>query len=432
MEIYIKTLSGAIQPIFFVEKEITISTVKKFTKKPGYDVFFFRHDSSEEYDSKNENPLGEDEKVFNGDVLNIFYKQEDFTDSDNIKFENMLKLRLGKFYENFKSFIIKHKAVIAGGSVLSVFGEYNMKDLDIYVHYSEAKEFISSLYVHGCQLLDINQAPAYDDSFFRKNNIMCRCYMKLKYRFYGNNMPPIQNINIDIMIIPDNIEIESVVTNFDLTFCEVWWDGIRIKSNNVADVKYKSGSLKEDYIPSYISMNSFTINRILKYKNRGFTINIDTTNIPSLGTFSINKKKKTIDSCADIWPEYIFFKYLLSRFPTNESIHSKMIFNYFKIYETFKSFKNLSQKEYLKDVYTSIVKCCYYSCVKDFLSQNYSKIYKNFFSEEMDTIINNISDYQQYESISDTWIRDTSSEISQEFRLLTRQRSEIEIMYRNI
>ena len=448
MEIYIKTLSGGIQPISFLEKEVTISMLKKFTERSGYEVSFFREDfgndgnNGNDGDDKKEekSPLKDTEKVINGEMLNIFYKKEEFTENDNIKFENMLKDKLEKFYENFKSFIIKHKAVIAGGSVLSIFGDYDMKDLDIYVHYSEAKEFISSLFMHGCKLLDINQAPAYDDSFFRKNNIMCRCCMKYNSRFYESEeyyeLEQYKKINIDIMIIPDHIEIESVVTNFDLTFCEVWWDGFRVCSNNTADIKSKCGYLKSDYIPSYIFMNSFTINRIQKYKNRGFTINIDMTNSHLLGTLTINnKKKKTINSCSDIWPEFTLFKYLLNHaiFVSNENDYffksSKKIFNYLKIYE---KFKNRSQEEYFDQVYSAIVKCCYIFN-KNYLTKDYIDIYKTFFSKEIEEL-KNISnfDFNSYESTVDEWVRSMCYEITQEYSLLTENRRLNREMYRNM
>jgi hypothetical protein len=431
MEIYIKTLSGCIQPLSFSEKEVSISIVKNITKRAGYDVCFFRENDGDE-----KSPLGDDEKVVNGEMLNIFYKMEEFTENDNFLFETMMEKKLEKFYETFKRFIVKHKAVVAGGSVLSIFGGYDMKDLDIYINYSEAKEFISSLFVNDCQLREINQAPAYDQSFFRKNNIICRCCMiyrnptHIQFRRYISN-----NIDIDIMIVPDDIEIESVVTNFDLTFCQVWWDGVRLYSNNVSDIKTKRGFLNKDYIQSYISMNSFTINRIQKYKNRGFIINIDLSYSQEFplcgGTIVINKQKKTIDSCTDVWPLSILFKYLLNHpsfSPRNDivgSYYDKLIFNYFKVYE---SFKNRPEGQ-LRDVYTAIVRCCYIS-IKESLSKEYRDVYMSFFSEEIDGL--NVDDLSQYNSIVELWIRNTLSEVLENLRLLTEERNVVRQSYRNI
>jgi hypothetical protein len=60
-------------------------------------------------------------------------------------FEDELKKRM-LFFPEFKEAIIKNKAIIAGGSVLSIFGNYKINDLDIYVNYSNAKELIKDLY----------------------------------------------------------------------------------------------------------------------------------------------------------------------------------------------------------------------------------------------------------------------------------------------
>jgi len=32
-------------------------------------------------------------------------------------------------------------------------------------------------------------------------------------------------IPIDLMIISDDVKLVDVVTNFDLSFCEIWFDG---------------------------------------------------------------------------------------------------------------------------------------------------------------------------------------------------------------
>lgn len=423
MEVYIKTLSGCIQSLSFSQKEVTISMVKMLTKRTGYDVCFFRENTDDDK-KEEEKPLGDDEKVLDGEVLNIFYKMEEFTDNDNAMFESMLSSKLTKFYENFKSLIVKHKAIIAGGSVLSVFGGYDMKDLDIYVNYSEAKEFISSLYVNGFKFKGLNQAPAYDQSFFRKNNIMCRCCMRYCLR----------GIDVDIMIIPDNVEIESVVTNFDLTFCQVWWDGISLYSNNVGDIKTKCGFLNKDYIQSYLSMNSFTINRIQKYKSRGFTINIDISYSQELlcgGTLTINKQKKTINSCLDVWPLSTLIKYILnhSSFHTQGDFnyYDELIFNYFKVYE---SFKDRPQEEgYFRDVYRASIKCCYIS-IKDSLCEEYRDSYLSFFSDDLNGL--NDSEITLYDSILESWIRNEFSEVLKNLRILTEQKNIVREQYRNM
>jgi hypothetical protein len=77
---------------------------------------------------------------------------------------------------------------------------------------------------------------------------------------------------MDVMIIKDDTSVESVVTNFDLTICQVWYDGISVHASHWADIRSKHGSLQPEYHKSYMSGNRFIHQRIRKYSMRGFEI----------------------------------------------------------------------------------------------------------------------------------------------------------------
>ena len=49
------------------------------------------------------------------------------------------------------------------------------------------------------------------------------------------------------MIINDDVSVNSVVTNFDLSFCEIWFDGENVYSNDPESITTKTGYLKKDY-----------------------------------------------------------------------------------------------------------------------------------------------------------------------------------------
>lgn len=434
MEIYIKTLSGCVQPLSFSHKDVTIKILKEITNRSGYNICFFREI---EEDSKEESSkyLGDDEMVFNGEVLNIFYIKEDFTKEDNEKFESSLKNLLKKFYVNFRESIIKYDAIIAGGSVLSVFGGYNINDLDIYVHYSKAQDFIKTLFIHGCSYSNIHEAPAYDQSFFRKNNIkarVCMGYHETNYeteeqrrqRRVSGSYP--RYTSIDIMIIPDHITLESVVTNFDLTFCQVWWDGKRLFSDNIEDVKSKSGCLNKDYISAYLSMNTFIIKRIQKYKNRGFTINIDLSDFQS----SIISKKdaKTIYSCHNIWAKSCLSKYLIHQF-FNKYREYHML-SYFKIKETIEYIEDcidLSKDLVYKDlVYKALVQNCYEDVLTTYNKAN--KTYKKSFIDTFDEILKVKMSYSERSEIIKNWISNIKLESEKELESMKEDR-EIVLKY---
>jgi hypothetical protein len=296
INIYIKSLCGDIQVLEFSdETKVTLSLIKPLLNKKGYITNLFLNPNEDEKDEK-KNFESDSFPIEDGAILYLFYEKEQFTKEETDIFEHKLKNKL-RFFQEFKEAIIRHKAIIAGGSVLSTFARYDINDLDIYIHYSESKEFLYFLYTNGGSFVSNHIAPAYDESFFRKNNIMGRFHMSFNSSFYGfrNQQNHLYNqffIKMDIMIIPDHIPLENVVTNFDLTFCQVWWDGNSILSNDIEDVRSRSGSLNKDYIQAYLDMNTFIIKRIQKYKKRGFKIKINF----EITETTVEKQKKKITS----------------------------------------------------------------------------------------------------------------------------------------
>jgi len=320
-------MSGEIQTLKFpYDQQLTINIIKLTLKKKGFIIHIFKSEEEKEHDidlrsqssrdidlrsqssSDIDSELSDDTVLKDNDILNIFYTREEFTQEEVKKFENKLKSRM-IFFPEFKDIIIKNKAIIAGGSVLSIFGDYKINDLDIYVNYSQAKELLKDLYILGCTNMNSHQAPAYDQSFFRKNNIIARFFTVMDanvfYRNQHRNSRHNNRLSIDIMIIPDHIPLETVVTNFDLTFCQVWWDGEKIHSYDIDDIRSKSGYLNPDYIQSYLDMNIFIIRRLHKYKNRGFEIKID---VSGLQENILKKTEKTFES--EIWSVSSIIKYM--------------------------------------------------------------------------------------------------------------------------
>ena len=161
------------------------------------------------------------------------------------------------------------RAVIAGGAILSIVHDEYLKDYDLYVNKSYAKDIIKYLLSDDGRkvtLVGIYNTPAYDQSFFRKNKIIGRLLFRIKFDD--------DSIDIDLIIVSDDTNLIKVVSNFDLTFCEVWYDGINFYANYPDDVRKKIGLLKQDYIESLFSGNTFILRRIRKYRRRGYKITI--------------------------------------------------------------------------------------------------------------------------------------------------------------
>ena len=160
-------------------------------------------------------------------------------------------------------------AVIAGGSILSMIIDNNtsfLNDFDIYVNLKNSQIIYEAIIKLGYKLISSHLSPAYDQSFFKKNNILSR------FSFFNlKGLKP-----IDLMIIDDNVTVNSVVSNFDLSFCEIWFDGENVYSNDPESLKTKTGYLKKDYAEYVFTyFNKFIIRRIKKYSKRGFKIKYD-------------------------------------------------------------------------------------------------------------------------------------------------------------
>jgi hypothetical protein len=87
------------------------------------------------------------------------------------------------------------------------------------------------------------------------------------------------DLPIDLMVVEDEIELESVVTNFDLSFCQVWYDGKMVRATHWDDIRQKKGVLMPEYIETYKFGNPFILKRVEKYRDRGYLIETPELNL---------------------------------------------------------------------------------------------------------------------------------------------------------
>ena len=252
------------------------------------------------------------------------------------KFGNM-------FFHILQKLITANNAIVAGGAVLAPYDESGktiINDLDIYVHERNAQSLFAQLSnikltpdmlfgfipddiynalmmtvddnPEAVERINTNEAvtsdnvllplfqfetnnfntklqPPYDRSFFVKNNILLR--LPINGKGFNNRSPMylaidpryidhFPYIKIDVLVVADNVPLTSVPENFDLSFCKVWWNGNEVLATNPDDIRNKSGTLSYDYISALVQGNRFTLDRIAKYKNRGFKVIIPSMCIP--------------------------------------------------------------------------------------------------------------------------------------------------------
>lgn len=183
-------------------------------------------------------------------------------------------------------------AIVAGGSVLQAFQDaavgdavIKVQDIDIYVPVKNAEVFFDEFVrdpVLAILQPDSNRredriqeksykSAMYCKSFLQKNGIR-KVYNFFKGRFRLSSAP---RIEFDVMIVRNRRTPLQVVNNFDLTFCQIWFDGENIYASHPDDIRQKKGTLQGEYVDLFLKGNKFLHSRVKKYGDRGYKILLD-------------------------------------------------------------------------------------------------------------------------------------------------------------
>jgi hypothetical protein len=172
-----------------------------------------------------------------------------------------------------------HHAIIAGGYVLRVLlGENSIplytygQDIDIYVQCKSYRSIKNPIAAAISGDYDKKfKASDYCKSFLRKNGIRTVLQMAIPIESYAMQN---EKLRVDLMAVRNRRSVLDVVQNFDLTFCQAWYDGKDVWTTHPEHIRSKRGELQGDYVQSYVMGNHFLQGRINKYISRGFVIDI--------------------------------------------------------------------------------------------------------------------------------------------------------------
>jgi len=117
--------------------------------------------------------------------------------------------------------------------------------------------------------------------------------------------------DVDIIVVDtEKTTIEEVVSNFDLSFCEIWYDGsgIKLGKTNPEEILQKKGFLQGEYVQSLVNGNAFIKSRLGKYKGRGFSIGMKPDKDIS---YECSSMTKVSEENLDTWASYFTYTYLL-------------------------------------------------------------------------------------------------------------------------
>jgi len=194
--------------------------------------------------------------------------------------------------EHINNLLKTNEAIISGGFILEAIQNSNYKsfDIDIYVPSKNLYDFnrpMSKLF-SATSFFQYN-ASSYCLSFLRKNGIRCvQTYRRIERGQDGINFYK----GMDIMGVRLRNNPLNVVQNFDLTFCQVWYDGEMVYATHPQHIKDRKGLLQNDYVTSLMNGNKFIQNRIRKYKSRGFQISVEPTSKVILENQSCKRLEK--------------------------------------------------------------------------------------------------------------------------------------------
>lgn len=189
--------------------------------------------------------------------------------------------------EEFCRILKQHNALVAGGFLLkAIYPNQDVQnegwktgDIDLYVNLKNTKPFMNELFSNsqGTPLFKPLHhkhylASLYCRSFMRRNGIRGVKTIAIKGR-----SPSLSGFNMDMVSIRNRRTPVEVVTNFDLTFCQVWFDGERVYATHPDHIDQRRGQLQGDYVETYLTGNRFLRKRVEKYRERGFEITFDHT-----------------------------------------------------------------------------------------------------------------------------------------------------------
>jgi hypothetical protein len=192
---------------------------------------------------------------------------------------DLIIARLNEYGFNGEEFcrqLQRTKTVMAGSFPLQcILGErYEGSDIDLYCHRPPNVE-----YSRFGQWLYLQYYPSFTAGTIILELVSTDCHTytikwgyNIDVKTYRLKIPTKEHLNIQIVILADERPIEEFITKcFDLSFCQTRCDGTQLIIPDGA--LYKTGTVNMEYrSPAELYNSNHVIQRIQKYKNRGFTI----------------------------------------------------------------------------------------------------------------------------------------------------------------
>ena len=219
--------------------------------------------------------------------------------------------------DKFKTLLKDNDAIIAGGAVLSAAIGYASTDIDIYVPIKNIKRFNQGV-------IEIFKPYYYSRTFA---TFYCRSFLKRNgirmIHTFKKQLPSGLMDSMDVMAVRNNRSPTDVAKNFDLTCCQIWYDGSKVFATHPDHIIERKGVLQGDYVPLYLNGNMFLRNRVKKYKQkpRLFEITLDPEQLRNYKMATYMNRRKNIcpnhgydDAYYHRWATRRIMKFILYKF----------------------------------------------------------------------------------------------------------------------
>jgi hypothetical protein len=203
--------------------------------------------------------------------------------------------------ENLAPWLAKTGSVVAGSCALKMYldkegigGLFVMSpgDVDIWTPAGPKDKALIA------DLLDFRFRTIYDAKLDLRKG-----YQRLK-RIVSNtwtsNRYDTGDHQLQCMILQPQVTVKQAIASFDLTVCQVWFDGQHVSATDAAkeDIQNKTMHITQAAMEQTLSEWFRTLTRISKYRNRGFTLE-DTKSVSDAVTTAMKEfgggKAKTWD-----------------------------------------------------------------------------------------------------------------------------------------
>lgn len=204
-------------------------------------------------------------------------------------------------FDKFRKILIKYGALVGSEAILSSFENISFTTFDVLVHHSKSEGMVQEMEDKLSMRVEeiVTRSALFTRDFceFELDYDLARSKQILAYVQMTSNRC---SVKVTVAIVQDDKPLEKVAAASELSFCDTWWDGHVIHAVDPEGIRRKEGVLKEEKL--FCELNPSICDRLRKYRDRGYTIQI-VLSTTTITLTSVTDEKEEHDR---VWPLHYF------------------------------------------------------------------------------------------------------------------------------